>query len=100
LYDAIPDAPAVEYNWECDDPAEEHYGISLTSYCSGDYPMYILATHEITVYRGDVEHIDMAALTEQARTEQWDAKLQRALDVIGIHPTQARPCWLLASYWG
>jgi len=80
--------------------AEARVGVEMTSYCSGDYPMYVLSAHAITVGRGSVKEIDFAAL-EVARVEQeWDAKLTAALGVLGMTPKQATPKWLLVSYMG
>lgn len=80
--------------------AEARLGVEFDSYCSGDYPMWVLAAHVTTAYRGDCKEIDFAAL-EKARTEgDWDAKLAHAIHVLGITPKQATPGWLLVSYWG
>jgi len=80
--------------------AKAQLGVELESYCSSEYPMYALSAHTITCYRGDHQTVDFAAL-ESLRVEQdWDAKLQHALTVLGITPTQEKPCWLLLSYMG
>ena len=96
----------TETDWRADGyherkkAAEERLGVEFESYCSGDYPMWLLAAHTVTVYRGDCKEIDFAAL-EKARTEgDWDAKLAHAIQVLGITPTQEKPGWLLVSYWG
>ena len=80
--------------------AEARVGVEMESYCSGDYPMWLLAAHKVVVSRGDVKEIDFAALEAQRVAEDWDAKLQAALAVLGITPKQDAPKWLLASYWG
>jgi hypothetical protein len=100
LYEAIPGAPAVEYASDCEDPVKAHYGVWFESYCSGEYPMYILATSVTTVDRGDTQLIDPFALGRQPVDEGWDGKLAEALRVLGVTPLQERPGWLLASYWG
>jgi hypothetical protein len=53
LYDAIPDAPEVEYDWQRDEPVKAHYGVWLESHAHCDYPAYVLTAHEITAYQGD-----------------------------------------------
>lgn len=100
LYDSIPGLPPVESGWECEDPVKEHLGVWFEAYCSGDYPMYILATHEMTVYRGDADVVDMVALIEAPALNSWDDKLRHALSVLELTPLQEKPEWLLASYWG
>ncbi|MFF9118282.1 hypothetical protein ACF09Y_22230 [Streptomyces massasporeus] len=80
--------------------AKARLGVEFDTYCSGDYPMYLLATKVITVYRGSVEHIDMAELVTAPETNGWDEKLRAAVQALGITPTQEKPKWLLCSYWG
>lgn len=80
--------------------AQAKVHVSLESYCSGEYPMWILAAHEITVWRGDVKVIDFDKLQTQAQAQDWDAKLSAAIDALGITPLQAFPEWLLVSYMG
>ncbi|WP_030777225.1 hypothetical protein [Streptomyces sp. NRRL S-920] len=71
-------------------------GVEIESYCSGDYPMYLLAAKGsvTTAYRGDCEQVDFTVNPE------WDAKLRAALEVLGMTPTQERAQWLLCSCWG
>lgn len=75
-------------------------GVEFETYCSDSYPMFVLATKVITVYRGSVEHIDMAELVVAPEMNGWDEKLRAALTALGITPVQAKPSWLLCSYWG
>lgn len=90
----------VEGYFERKREAEARVGVELKSYCSGDYPMYILAAHTITVARGSIKEIDFPLL-EAARIEQdWDGKLTAALTVLGATPKQDAPKWLLVSYMG
>jgi hypothetical protein len=95
------------------DATKKHYGVWFESYCSGEAPMYLLVTHEITVYRGSTVDIDFTALERQRVEEDWDDKLNAVLEVLGLgdlvyrnswqsdkdgQPQKAR--WMLASYWG
>lgn len=96
----------AETDWQADGyydrkrAAEARLGVEFDSYCSGDYPMWVLAADVTTVYRGDVKVIDFAAL-EQAREDgDWDAKLAAAVQALGVTPKQDGPKWLLVSYWG
>jgi len=98
LYDAIPGAPEVEDDWQRDEPVKEHYGVWFEGHCSGSYTMYALVAFENTAARGYPELIDWRGLDEQRGREDWDGKLARALEVLGITPKQERPSWLLASY--
>jgi hypothetical protein len=80
--------------------AEARLGVKFDTHCSGDYPMFLLATKVITVYRGSVKDIDMAALAVEPEMNGWDEKLRAAVQALGITPKQERPQWLLCSYWG
>lgn len=100
LYEAIPDAPPAEWDWQRDEIVKEHFGVWFESYCSGDYPMYVLATAEFTVYAGDVKAVDVQRLADDPAAKGWDAKLTEALRILDVHPLQEHPAWLLASYWG
>lgn len=80
--------------------AKARIGIKFDTYCSGDYPMFLLATKVITVRRGSVEEIDMTELAVAPEMNGWDEKLQAAVTALGITPIQDKPKWLLASYWG
>jgi len=80
--------------------AEAALGIELESYCSGEYPMYILAAKVLTAHRGDCDVLDLAALSDPATLAAYDQKLNAALAVLGITPVQDKPAWLLCSYWG
>jgi hypothetical protein len=80
--------------------AEAALGVEIESYCSGEYPLYLLAAKVITVNRGDVKPVDMAALSDPAVLAAYDAKLASALHVLGVTPVQDKPAWLLCSYWG
>jgi hypothetical protein len=51
------------------------------------------------VSRGDVETLDLHDLERRRQEEDWDDKLQRALATLQIN-LNAKPAWLLASYWG
>lgn len=96
----------TETDWRADGyfdrqrAAEARIGVKIDSHCSGDYPGWFLATRIITVYRGDVSAVDFAALNAQAASENWNGRLAKALEALGLTPTAEHPQWLLASYWG
>ena len=80
--------------------AKERLGVEFESYCSGEYPMYVLATKVITVRRGYSEVLDLPALMAEPAEHGWDDKLTAALTALGITPKQEQPGWVLCSYWG
>jgi hypothetical protein len=100
LYDSIPDAPPAEYDFQREEIVKERLGVWFEAYCSGDYAMYILATAEFCVYRGDTKVIDLDRLRDDPARGGWDEKLAEALRILDVHPLQQRPAWLLASWWG
>lgn len=100
LYNAIPDAAPVEYEWRADAPVLDYYGVWFEHHCSDSYAMWALVTYEASAARGCPEKLDLAELAARPQREDWDGKLARALEVLGITPKQERPAWLLASYWG
>jgi hypothetical protein len=80
--------------------AKTRLGVEFDTHCSGNYPMYLLAAKVITVHRGSVKEVDMADLAVAPEMNGWNEKLSAALQALGIAPTQARPRWILCSYWG
>lgn len=80
--------------------AQEALGVEFESYCSGDYPMFVLAAKVLTAYRGDCDVLDLAALSDPATLAAYDEKLTAALAALGLTPVQEKPAWLLCSYWG
>jgi hypothetical protein len=80
--------------------AEARLGVQFETYCSGSYPMFILAAHVTTVRRGACEEVDPLDLQQRPEQQAWDAKLDAAVKALGLTPTQERPRWLLCSYWG
>lgn len=89
----------VDGYFEREREAEKRVGVEFKSYCSGEYAMWTLAATSITAYRGDAIEVDFAALEQQRIDEDWDAKLKRACEVLGVTPKQGQPKWLLVSYW-
>lgn len=70
--------------------------VVLVNYCSGDYPMYAIATPSsvITANRGNPT-LFVPSLLDVAREEA--EALQRFCAEHGIEGT---PQWMLTSYWG
>jgi len=84
-----------------EDAAKAALGVEFETYCSGEYPMYVLAACVVTAGRGDVVDAGAAiAAADDATRQEWDAKLAAALQVLGLTPVQDKPRWLLCSYWG
>lgn len=69
-------------------------GVTMTGYCSYDYPLFTLVTKEFTCSRGECVTVDFTIDPE------WDAQLARALEVLDLKPLQERPAWLLTSMYG
>lgn len=96
----------AETDWQVDGffarqrEADARLGVSFETHCHSEYPVWVLCAKRISAYRGESEPIDFDALAAQAAAEDWDGKLAAALAVLGLTPTQERPQWLLASYWG
>ncbi len=74
--------------------------MEFESYCSGDYPMYVLAAKVITVRRGYSKLIDLDRLKNDPAQHGWDEKLAAAVQTLGVTPKQEKPGWVLVSYWG
>lgn len=72
--------------------------VELINYCSGDYPMYMLAVPSSckSNSRGDAEEFDPAAL------RVTDAEKQTLLDFCKKYKLKYEkgPGWYLTSYWG
>jgi hypothetical protein len=96
----------TETDWRADGyfdrerAAKAALGVEFESHCSGDYPMYLLAAKVITVYRGSVKELDLAALAVEPEMAGWDDKLRAALAALSLTPVQDKPKWILCSYWG
>lgn len=93
-----------ETDWQVDGykrkRAVAKLGVAIESYCSGDYPMYVLTNTVLTAHQGHVTAIDFVELAKKVADGGWDQKLAGALRVLGITPKQEAPKWLLCSYWG
>lgn len=81
--------------------AKEALGVEFEAYCSDEYSQYLLAAKVLTAGRGDVKDVSaLMAGADEATLREWDGKLRRALEVLGLTPVQDKPKWLLCSYWG
>ncbi len=71
--------------------------VEVVNYCSGDYPMYILAVPSTVknASRGSPETFDPKELT--VTDAERDALLKFCADHGIIHE---EPAWMLTSYWG
>lgn len=82
--------------WDKRSKFRESHVADLVLYCSGEYPMYILAVNgtETTVRRGDVEEIDPAKMTVSPEV------IQKFKDFCGEYGVEwEEPRWLLCSMW-
>ena len=82
--------------------AEAHpLPVELVNYCSGDYPMYILAAKDTcqSASRGNAEEFAPAKLTvTPEQTEQLLDFCRKHIEWEGGNPPE--PKWYLSSYWG
>ena len=79
--------------WCRDNPAVP---VELVNYCSGDYPMFILAAKTKTVSRGYPEEISPEFFAD---TEEAYQTLMAFVEEFGI-AYEGEPKWYLSSYWG
>lgn len=99
-------ADFTETDWRADGyherikEARARVGVTFDTYCHIDHPMRLLAAHTITMSRGYTEIINPTDLAAMPAAHDWDAKLAAAVTALGITPLQARPAWILCSYWG
>jgi hypothetical protein len=98
LYESIPDAEPAEDDRE--EVVKKRLGVWFEDHCSGEYPMYVLATAAFQAYRGDAKVVDVDRLRLDPAAGGWDAKLAEALRILEVTPVQQQPAWLLVSYWG
>jgi len=69
--------------------------VQLVNYCSGDYPMYLVAVKHIECSRGYPTEIDPAFLEVSEEEKQ---SLRDFLNLAGLEANE--PKWWLTSYWG
>lgn len=74
--------------------AEQQVGVHFERQGSDSDVYYLMAAKSQRVEWGDVEAVDMT-LPDNA-----DERLAWALDVLGVKPTDDKPGWLLAAYYG
>lgn len=80
---------------------EEHpLPVEVVNYCSGDYPMYILAIPQSYKRnsRGYPEEIDFTQLMECEKYKEELINFCTNFDI--IEGADADPKWYLSSYWG
>lgn len=94
--------------WTCDSDdgyddrrraADAHVGVKLQRHGYDDTPQYVLAVYSTKVEWGDTQQLDFADLDRQRLAGNWDAALERAVQALGITPTQPRG-WLIAASYG
>lgn len=76
----------------------EIHSVGHLEYGSG--AVLTVTDSRINVQWSEVEALEMVDLFWKPFQEGWGDKLQRALDVLEIHPVQERPSWLLACAYG
>ena len=93
--------PGNEGYFQREREAKERLGVQICSYCSTDYPLFLLATKVIEVDQGYVKPLNLDELAALATPGGEDEqRLRRALGVLGLTPKQESPQWLLCSFSG
>lgn len=95
----------TETDWEVEgyhqrkSAAEEALGVEIEHTWTWEYTYYVLAAHVVSSSDAPTP-VDFDQLERDRIELRWDDRLQRALDALGITPTQDRPAWLLSSFYG
>jgi hypothetical protein len=74
--------------------AEKKLGLEIIYYCSYDYPGYILSAKTYRAYQGEPVPIIPDDL---AVDPDWDDKLNKALEILGVKSSNPKPSWLLST---
>lgn len=102
LFEQIPDAPTVEYDWEMDDHVKRHYGVELV-YPGGEestgYALIAVGS-ERSVEWDETMALDLAAMASLPFSDNWNMRLDYAVGALGITPTQDGPKWLVYPSYG
>jgi hypothetical protein len=97
LYSQIPNPVPAEYDFRRQQVAEGYYGITVESsgYCENPGDLLVAKGSERDVAWAEAMPLDVTELECRPVEEGWDAKLDAALTVLGITPTQPAPQWLV-----
>lgn len=69
-------------------------GVTVESYCSVDYPMYVIGVNAVRAYRGNPKIVRGTVTPAEAEA------LTLAMSALGLHPKQEAPALILCSDWG
>jgi hypothetical protein len=100
LYESIPDAPQVEYDFQRQDVVKERLGVWFVFSGTDEHTGHLLVAGEGPSAYCGAKTVDPAALVQMAAEGGWDAKLAAAVSALGITPTQDGPRWLIFPYYG
>lgn len=76
--------------------ADKEFGIEISSHCSGDCPMYLVAAKLIRAWRGDPKRNVLVEATA-TDTGEMQTRLRNFCAAMGIEYKE--PSWILASDW-
>lgn len=103
LYDAIPGRDKGEHqedSWDQAEHVKNYYGVKILEHgwlAEGDTASYaLIASHKITL-GGDADPVDLRERLKLQEDKDFDGRLRKALDVLGLTPKQAKPSWLLMA---
>lgn len=86
--------------WERKREAQSRLGLDTTANGSDYYSGILLVTWHASVSWGETSVINFDKLNVQRLDEDWDGKLDRALEILGLEPEADHAQWLLATYYG
>ena len=101
LYESIPDADQGNTDsYDQEQVVKDRLGVKILEHgwlVEGDTASYALIASEKQAAGGDVELIDLDERTDLAKRKDFDGKLAKALEILGITPVQEKPSWLLMA---
>jgi hypothetical protein len=90
------DTPPYDAYREAKAAAARKVGVQLDTHGHHEYSGYVIFTKKYSVHQSETLPITRSELDGYPYNE-WNAKLQRALELLDIRPEQKRPYWLLTA---
>ena len=100
LYSLIPDPKPAEYDFERQEAAEEHFGITVEFPGHVDNSGLVLAVANTDRFVSWAETLELDSAEISRLRPEWDTKLTIVLAALGITPTQDSPKWLVFPSYG
>lgn len=102
LYEAIPEADRGDASDSHDqgDAVKHHFGVKILEHgwlAEGDTASYaLIASHKMTE-GGNADPVDLRERLKLQEDKDFDGRLRKALDILGVTPKQTEPSWLLMA---